>query len=153
MAITASGLYLLTEEKRMIDTVGLSMESETSMKGALVLDAYTPNFDTHDFWNDVSANEVTGTTNYTAGGSLLTTTEVTVGSPAAGQIKFDVADPAWASSTIPNAMALVGYYVVGSSATDMLHFLLDFVTAVSSVAGALTVQIAANGVYYIDGTP
>ena len=152
MAITASGLYLLTEEKRQIDTVGISMESETAIKGALILDAYTPNYDTHDFLNDVEANEASGT-GYTAGGVVLTGTETTVGSPAAGQIKWDHNDPSWSSSTIANAMALLDYYEVGASSADMLILLLDFVTAVSTSNGLLTVQIAANGAYYLDGTP
>lgn len=152
MAITASGLYLLTQEKMMIDTVGISMESETLVKGALVTDSYTHNYDTHDFFNDAEANEVSGT-GYSAGGVALTVTEVTVGSPAAGQIKFDHADPSWTTSTITSAMALVEYFEVGASSADMLLLLLDFVTAVSTTAGTLLVTIAANGAYYVDGTP
>lgn len=152
MAITASGLFLLTQEKFLLDTVGISVESETLVKGALITDAATPAFDTHDFFSDLEANEVSGS-GYTAGGKILTTTEVTVGSPAAGQMKFDTADPAWTASTITNAMALVAYLEVGASSADMLLFLSDFVTAVSTVAGTLTVQVAANGWYYLDGTP
>lgn len=152
MAITASGLYLLTQEKFLIDTVGVSAESETLVKVGLVTDSYTHNYDTHDFYDDVNANEVSGT-GYTAGGQAITTTEITVGSPAAGQMKYDSADPAWASSTITSAMAAVAYLEAGTAAQDMLFFLSDFVTAVSTSSGTLTVQVAANGWYYLDGTP
>jgi hypothetical protein len=147
MAITASGLYLLTQEKMLIDTMGQSMEAETH-KGLLVQDGYTPDFDAHDFRADVT-NEVSGT-GYTAGGQAITTTELTVGSPGVGQMKWDHADLSWTSSTITSAMALIDYFNVGSSATDALIALLDFVTAVSTSAGTLLVQIAANGVYYLD---
>lgn len=150
MAITASGFYLLTEEKARIDTLGQSFEAETH-KVLLVLDAYTPAFDTHDFRDDIT-NEATGT-GYAAGGQTVTTTDITIGSPAAGQYKLDFADPSWAASTIASAMALVHYYNVGTAATDPLSMLLDFVTAVSTTNGTLLVQIAANGAAYFDVTP
>lgn len=150
MAITASGLYGLTLEKMLIDTAGQSLEAETH-KGLLVTDTYTPAFDTHDFRDDVT-NEVTGT-GYTAGGETLTTTEITVGSPAAGSLKWDHADVSWTSSTITDAMALIDYFNVGTAATDQLILLLDFVTAVSTSNGTLLVQLAADGAFNLDYTP
>jgi hypothetical protein len=59
----------------------------------------------------------------------------------------------WASSTIPNAMAAIHYFDIGSTATDALSSLHDFVTAVSTSAGLLLVSWAANGLWYEDGTP
>lgn len=147
MAITASGAYGLTLEKMLIDTSGQSLEAETH-KGLLVTDTEAPNFDTHDFRADITA-EVSGT-GYTAGGATLTTTEITLTS---GVLKWDFDDPSWASSTITSAMALVTYFNVGSSATDQLILLLDFVTAVSTSAGLLTVAISASGAMTIDYTP
>ncbi len=147
MAITASGFYGLTLEKMFIDTAGQSMEAETH-KGLLVTDSEAPNFDTHDFRNDITA-EVTGT-GYSAGGTTISTTEITL---SGGVLTWDFADPAWASSTIANAMALVTYFNVGSSATDQLLLLLDFVTAVSTTNGTLTVQINASGAMTLDYTP
>lgn len=150
MAITTSGIYLLTFEKQQIDTLGQSFEAETH-KALMTTDTYAPNFDTHDFRDDIT-NEVSGT-GYTAGGQTVTTTDITPASPAAGQIKLDFADPSWASSTIASAMCLVHYYNVGSAATDALSLLLDFVTAVSTTNGTLLVQIAANGAAYYDLVP
>lgn len=146
MAITASGLYGVTLEKMMIDTLAKSIEAETH-KGMLVTDTYTHAYDTHSTKADIT-NEVSGA-GYTAGGGTLTTTEVTIGSPAAGTLKFDHDDESWSASTITSAMAMVAYF-----ATDAeLIYLLDFVTAVSTVSGLLTVQIAANGVFNLDYTP
>ena len=147
MAITASGMYGLTLEKALIDTLGESFEAEDN-KVLLVTDSYTPNFDTHDFRDDLT-NEVSGT-GYTAGGQALTSTELTI---ASGVLTFDSADPSWASSTIANAMAAVHYFNVGSAATDALGFLSDFVTAVSTNNGTLQVQVHANGWWTNDYTP
>lgn len=147
MAITASGLYGLTLEKMFIDTAAQSLEAETH-KALLVQDAYTHNYDTHDFRDDIT-NEVSGT-GYTTGGATFTTTNITLSS---GVLTYDHDDVSWSSSTITNAMAMVGYFNVGSAATDMLIYLLDFVTAVSTSNGLLLVQINASGVFTLDYTP
>ena len=148
MAVTASGLYGLSLEKMLIDTLGQTLESETIMKVLMVTDTEAPNFDTHDFRADIAA-EVSGT-GYTTGGVVITGTEVTL---AAGTLTYDSADPSWASSTITNAMAGVGYTNVGSAATDQLIWLSDFVTAASSSNGTFTIQVAAAGWWTIDYTP
>jgi hypothetical protein len=147
VAVTASGLYFLSFEKMLIDTLGESLEAEDN-KVLMVTDSETPNFDTHDFRADIAA-EVTGT-GYTAGGTAITSTEITVSS---GTLVFDGADVSWASSTIANAMAAVGYTNVGSAATDQLIWLSDFVSAASSSNGTFTVQWASGGIFTIDLTP
>lgn len=147
MAITASGLYGLTLEKMFINTAGQSLEAETH-KALLVLDAYTHDYTVHDFRDDIT-NEATGT-GYTAGGVAFTATEITL---AAGTLTYDHADVSWAASSIANAMALIGYFNVGTAATDQLIYLLDFVTAVTTSSGLLTVQINASGVFTLDFTP
>lgn len=150
MTINGSGLYGLTLEKMFIDTAAQSLEAETH-KMLLTTDSYSPNYDTDDFRNDIST-ENTGT-GYTTGGATITTTEIAIATPAAGQLRWDHDDVSWSSSTITAAMAGVDYFNVGTSATDMLIALLDFVTAVTTVSGLLTVQIATNGVFYLDYTP
>lgn len=147
MAITSSGFFGLTLEKMFIDTAGQSMEAETH-KGLLVTDTYTPDYTVHDFRNDVT-DEVTGT-GYTAGGATITGTEITL---ASGVLTWDFADPSWASSTITNAMAHISYFNVGTAATDQLLLLLDFVTAVSTSNGTLTVQVNASGAMTLDYVP
>jgi hypothetical protein len=148
MAISASGFYGLTLEKMFIDSAGQSMEGETH-KGLLVTDTYTPAFDTHDFRDDVT-NEIGSGGGYTTGGNTITTTEITL---ASGVLTWDFADPSWPSSTITNAMAHISYFNVGTAATDQLLLLLDFVTAVSTSNGTLTVQINAAGAMTLDYTP
>jgi hypothetical protein len=153
VAIAGSGWYGPTLEKFFIGTAlpTSSLESETATKAMLILDAYTPAYDTHDFRNDVTANEVSGTSNYTAGGNVLTATEVTF---TAGVWTYDTADPSWPASTIPNAMAAVIYFARGGADTaDELILLSDFVTAASSSSGTFTVQVPAAGWANLDFVP
>jgi hypothetical protein len=150
MAITASGLFGLTLEKMLIDSLGKSLESETDLKGALLLDTATPNFDTMNFWDDLEGDEASGT-GYTAEGAQLTSTEVTVSS---GTLTYDAADSAWATSTITSAMAEVGIVDRGgATSADELVFLSDFVSAASSSGGTFTIQRSASGIFTVDYTP
>lgn len=151
MTVTAAGLYGLTLTKFLnatsLPTSGL--DSETAVKCLMVTDSEVPNFDTHDFRNDITA-EVTGT-GYTAGGNVLTSTALTVSS---GVLTYDAADSVWSSSTIANAMAAVGYFGRGgASSADELVFLSDFVTAASSSSGSFTIQWNAAGIFTVDYTP
>lgn len=57
-------------------TGGVDWDSN-AIYAALVSSAWTPNVDTDDFWNDVVANEVTGT-NWAANGQALTSLAVNV---------------------------------------------------------------------------
>lgn len=66
---------------------------------ALVTSSYTPNADTHDFWDDVVANEASGT-GYTANGAALASKTITY--TAANSWS-----PTWASGTAYSLNALV----------------------------------------------
>ena len=152
MAIAASGYYGLTLEKQLRSTSAGDMET-TDVAVMLVTDAYTPAYDTHDFRSPDITNEVTAGSGYTAGGQALAATPaIAVGTPAAGQLNFDSADPAWATSTITDAMAAILYDSSGVATTDELYMLSDFGTAVSTANGTLTVGVATNGWFYIDYT-
>jgi hypothetical protein len=147
MAIGAAGAYALTWEKMFIDTAGQSMEAETH-KEALVQDGYTPDYDLHDFRDDLT-NEVTGT-NYTAGGVTVTGTEWTI---STGLMTFDMTDTVYSNVTISDAMAGVFYFNVGTAGTDQLLLLQDFVTAASATGADFTIQHAGGGVATLDHTP
>lgn len=144
MAITAAGMYGLSLEKALINGVALNWEAEDLDIG-MVQDGYTPNFDTHDFYADIT-NEVAGT-GYTAGGQALTGTEITL---SGGVLTWDATDPAWTTSTITDAM---GGFIYADLVTDELICLLDFVTAASSSGGTFTIQLNASGILTIDYTP
>ncbi len=152
MSITASGLYGLTLEKflNVTSLPASGLESETAVKGALILDAETPDFNADNFFDDVVANEASGT-GYTADGAVLTSTEITI---SGGVLTYDAADSSWASSTIANAMAECGYFDRGGAqSADELIYLSDFVTAASSSGGTFTIQRSASGIFTVDFTP
>ena len=146
MAITASGLFGLTIEKCFNNGAAIDLESELN-KVAMVTDSSAPNFDTHDFWADLSGDEVSGT-GYTSGGKAYTGTELTL---SGGTLTYDATDVAWTSSTITSAMAAVGY--ADEVASDPLIFLSDFVTAASTVSGTFTIQWNASGIWTLDFSP
>lgn len=152
MSITASGLYGLTLEKflNVTSLPASGLESETAVKVLMVTDTETPDFNADNFRDDVTANEVSGT-GYSAGGVVITSTELTI---SGGVLTYDAADASWASSTIANAMAAVGYFARGGADTaDELVFLSDFVSAASSSGGTFTVQWSASGIWTVDFTP
>ena len=152
MSITASGLYGLTLEKflNVTSLPASGLESETAVKVLMVTDSETPDFNADNFRDDVTANEVSGT-GYSAGGVVITSTELTV---AAGVLTYDAGDASWSSSTISNAMAGVGYFVRGGADTaDELLFLSDFVTAASTSNGTFLIQWNASGIFTVDFTP
>lgn len=148
MAITASGFYGLSLEKALIDTLGQSYEAETN-KGLLLSNAATPDFNLHDFRNDVTANEVTGT-NWAAGGVALTGTELTI---SGGTLTYDATDVSVATTTIDNARGYVLYTNVGLDTTDQLLFLINFGGDVSTVAGTFSIVWAGTGIWTLDFTP
>lgn len=143
MAISAAGLYGLSLEKMLIDTLGESLEAEDNEE-TLVSDSYTPDYDTHDFHADLT-NELT-----TSSQPGVTSTEVTLSS---GTLTFDAADTVFTGVTVSDAMAGVIYTNVGSSATDQLIVLQDFVTAASATSADFTIQHNASGIFTIDYTP
>jgi hypothetical protein len=111
-----------------------------TIKCALVTSSYTPNQSTHEFWSDVSANDVSGT-GYTAGGQALASKTV---SASALVTTMDAADPSWASSTI-TARYAVFYKDTGTGSTSPLIAYADFGGNISSTNGTFTVVLNASG--------
>lgn len=116
---------------------------DTSAIGvALVLSGYTPDIDTHDFFNDIT-NEASGA-GYTAGGVTLSSTTVILDTTNDKGI-FDAADITWSTSTI-TARGAVLYKRTGTAATSPLIAYFDFGTDQSSSAGNFTIQWNASGI-------
>lgn len=147
MAITTSGLFFLTLEKQLTGNLDAEdWEAEDNLI-TLINDTETPAFDTDDFWDDLSANEVTGS-GWTD--TALTGTQITV---AAGVLTFDATDISVASTTLSNAMASVLRFNVGTDATDPVVMLHDFVTAVSTSNGTFGIAWNASGLVTADLVP
>jgi len=119
----------------------IDLDTDT-IKVALVTSSYTPNQDTHDFFDDVT-NEVSGT-GYTAGGATLASKTVTVDTTDNEGV-FDAADVTWSSSTI-TARGAVIYKSTGVASTSALICYLDFVTNQSSSAADFIISWNAEGI-------
>lgn len=116
-----------------------------TIKVALVTSSYTPDFDAHDFFNDIT-NEITSS-GYTAGGATLGSQTVTLNTTD-NRIVFDGADTSWASSSI-TARGAVVYKSTGDSATSPLIAYIDFTTDRTSDGGTFQITWHANGIGYI----
>ena len=149
MAVIASGLYV-ANILDVFDTTQLAVDLDLEThKLALYLDALTPNFSTDVGYSVTSEASGTG---YTAGGELLTTTVFT--EAVTGSAVFDGDDGSWTSSTIADVMAAILY--ADALGGNNLIVLSDFVTAVSTTSGTLTVQWTApgsGGIFNFDLTP
>lgn len=146
MAITVTGYPLGWQN---VFQTGIDMDAAT-WKLALATTTYTPDRDTHDFYNDLT-NELATASGYTSGG-------VTLGSPtfsydaASDQVRLDFADPSWTfSASVTWRYGVVYIDTAGASSTDPLMLLLDWGSS-QTVSGVYSVTIDPTGLYAIDFT-
>lgn len=102
---------------------------------------YTPNIDTHDNWDDVSATEYSTGAGYTAGGVTLGSKTVTVDTTN-DQTDVDAADPSWTGlgplspdtpshaifwkdTGTPSTSPLLCYMVLGTTPTNGSNYALQ----------------------------
>jgi len=121
-------------------------DSDT-IKVALLTSSYTPNQDTHDYFDDVSAYEVSGT-GYTTGGQTLGSKTVTYDA-ANNVIILDAADTTWSSSTITARYAVVYDDSGATAASKALIGYVDFSSDQSSTNGNFTITWDATGIVRI----
>ncbi len=150
MAITASGLFVLTWID-VLDTTQLAIDLDLEThKVAMFTNTITPNFSTDTAYGvaPYNGNEVSGT-GYTSGGIVLTGTTVTE-SPT-GTIMWDATDTAWTTSTITNARGALIYAdaLGGNNAICLVNFGADYSTS----SGTFTIQWNASGIFTWDVTP
>ena len=134
------GNFLLKALNKEVD-----FDTDT-IKVALLSSSYTPDQDAHDYLNDVSTYEVTGT-GYTAGGNTLGSKTATYDS-ANNVVILDAADTTWSSSTITARYAVV-YGSTGTSSTSPLIGYVDFGSDQSSTNGNFTITWDSTGIVRI----
>jgi len=140
MASKLYGNFLLKALNKEVD-----FDSDT-IKVALLTSSYTPDQDTHDYFNDVSTYEVTGT-GYTQGGITLASKTATYDS-GTNVIVLDAADVTWSSSTITARYAVV-YGSTGTASTSPLIGYVDFGSDQSSTNGNFTITWDSTGIVRI----
>lgn len=127
--------------KKHIMNGGIDLDTNT-IKVALVTSSYTPDQDTHEFFDDVT-NEVSGA-GYTGGGATLASAAVTTDTTDNEGV-FDAADTTWTTSTI-TARGAVIYKDTGTAGTSPLIAYIDFGSDKVSDAGTFTIQWASEGI-------
>jgi hypothetical protein len=122
MAVTAT-LYDLFREKllTLVDPIDFAADD---IRGALVTDAYTPDREADEFWDDVTGEVSSSGTGYTTGGQLLTSKVIAV--DGTGHYAVLTADDlTWATTTL-TAHYLVLRKDTGDPATSPLIGYQDF---------------------------
>jgi hypothetical protein len=124
----------------------IDWDSDT-IKVALLSSSYTPNQDTHDYFDDVSSFEVTGT-GYTTGGLTLSSKTSTYDGTN-NVIVLDAADVTWSSSTITARYAVIYDDSGASAAAKALIGYVDFGSDQSSTNGNFTITWDSTGIVRI----
>lgn len=149
MAITVA-FYGLTVEK-IAEQAGNDVNYLTgTVKLSLHTNGYSPDRDTHDFFDDVG-NEVAAGNGYTAGGETLGSKTITYDS-ASDQVRWDAADVTWnftGSKTWRYGVMWID--TAGASSTDPLYSLLSW-DSDQTVSTTYTLQWDAAGILFIDTT-
>lgn len=138
MASKLYGNFVVKSFNKEID-----WDSDT-IKVALLTNAYTPNQDAHDYYDDVVAHQVTGT-GYTSGGITLANKTNTYNS-STNVIVLDADDVTWASSTITARYAVIYDATPATDATRPLIGFVDFGSDQSSSNGNFTITWDSTGI-------
>ena len=142
MAVTAK-LYSNFPHLLLEDGLAGSILSQT-IKVALCTSSYTPNQDTHDYFDDIT-NEVANGNGYTTGGAALASKTCV----ASGKVTtFDAADTSWTSSTITARYAVI-YFASGTAGTSLLIGYIDFGADQTSSSGTFQITWNASGIFTI----
>ena len=121
----------------------IDLDTDT-IKAALVTSSYTPDVDNHDFWDDVSANEVGASGTYSAGGATLANKTVTQDNTDNEGV-FDADDFSFTSATI-TARYVVFYKSTGTAGTSALICYDDLGSDKSSTLGTWSYTIPSEGI-------
>jgi hypothetical protein len=120
----------------------INLQSDT-VKLMLLTSSHTPNADTDEFIDDVSANEVAASGTYSAGGATLTKSSSTDDTDDEGV--FDADDVSFTSATITARYAVI-YKDTGTPSTSPIICEIDFGENKTSTSGTFTITFAAEGI-------
>lgn len=134
---------------RHLVTGAVDLDTDT-FKLSLHTATYSPNQDTHDFFDDAT-NELATASGYTAGGVTLATPTVTYDATSQ-QVRFDFGDPTWTfTASVSWRYGVIRKARGGGAAADELLAYLDW-GATQTVSSAYTLQLDPAGLLYIDVT-
>lgn len=113
-----------------------------TFKFMLLTSSHTTDIDTQVFIDDVSANEVSASGSYSAGGATLTLTSSTDDTNDRGAL--DATDVSFTSATIAARYAVL-YKDTGTPGTSPIIAIYDFGSTITSTGGTFAITIHASG--------
>lgn len=137
-----SAFYLSGKKKVMEGSIALLTDT---IKVAFMAPSYTPNIDTEDFYDDISASIAAGSTDQTLASKALNI------DTANDRVEFDAADISIASETIAGGTdMMVIYKDTGVAGTSPLIAYIDIAEGtLSPVNGTLSITWNAEGIFAI----
>lgn len=142
MAITFYNSY----KKNLLDG-SIDLVNDT-IKAMILTSSYTPNIDTHNFIDDVSANEVSASGSYSAGGITLAS-KTTTQDDTDNEGVFDCADFSATAATI-SGRYVVFYKDTGTPSTSPVICYDDLTSDKISTAGTWAYTVPAEGLININ---
>ena len=119
----------------------IDLEADT-IKAMFLTSSHTTDIDAHVFIDDVSANEVSASGSYSAGGITLTPTSTTDDTNDLGQ--WDAAD--FSATTFTGTVRYIAIYKdTGTPGTSPIIGIWDLGANTSASAGTFSVTVHANG--------
>jgi hypothetical protein len=125
----------------------VDLDTDT-FKLTLHTSTYSPNVDTHDFFDDAT-NELSTANGYTAGGVTLGTLALNYDATS-HQVRWDFADPSWTfTGAVTWRYGVIRKARGGAASADELVCYLDWGSS-QTVSSPYTLTIDANGLLYVD---
>lgn len=106
--------------------------------------SYAADQDVHDFWDDVSGTEISGT-GYSTPGLALTTSAPSYDS-GTNEMRLDANDAQWTTASFSATQAVVYSNTGGAASTDPVLTYVDFGGVETVSSGTFTIQWDATGV-------
>lgn len=142
----ASLVYNAWKYRQLGDTSVTPINHKTdTIKLSLHSSSYTPNQDSHDFYDDVT-NEVSASGSYSSGGATLSVTTSQDNTDDEGV--FDATDVSFTSATITARYAVI-YKSTGVSSTSPLICLIDFGSNQTVTSGTFNITFNSEGIINI----
>jgi hypothetical protein len=134
-------LYNSFKKKIMDGSIDLDTDN---INVSLHTSSYTPNIDTHTFYSDVTASEVTSGNGYTTKGKTLSNPVVSVDTTN-DLAYFDADDLTWSNSTITARYAII-WKNTGTNTTSPLIGYIDFGSDKTSDNGNFIITWSSAGI-------
>ena len=135
----ADGLYVKGLEQFGLGDIHWDTDT---IKLAFMSTSYTPNYNTHQFYSDISASVASGTTDLTLSNAAVNT--------ATDTVRFDTDDDSDTGITASTDKIVI-YKDTGVAATSPLIGCFEFVEGtLNPISGTLAVTVPANGFFALN---